>query len=182
MGVHKDQSLCLLSLLFVCVRSTGCSLCLSAPRAPQTPGPFAQGTHSAVQIENIGRLQLQTLSDWEKSKWTGDSTCANGVLVCGGLPLRTVSGRDRQKQSVRVKLNFPGNTQRSDLQRLWCAGECWVGQPSQFPQHTLPSQKKKRYQTKFKIIKFDYLGQWFPNFSSSRRIPAGLVKTQVAGH
>lgn len=80
---------------------------------------------------------------------------------------------NRQKQSVQVKLNFVGNTHRDP--KLWellvivlLQGEKGdVGKSltlHQFPQHTLPSQKKEKRNGMItnilqsdKVVKFDHL-------------------------
>ena len=80
---------------------------------------------------------------------------------------------NRRKQSVQVKFNFVGNTQRDRKLRELLVIVVLRGEKGdvgknltlhQFPQHTLPSQKKKKKEMitnilqSDKVITFDHLG------------------------
>lgn len=140
-------------------------------------------------------LLLQTLSNWDKTKWIRYLTCANGMFVHKGLQA-ALSLRWAGKNKVcAVKLNFAGNTQRDpDLWELlvivvW--GGCWEGStppiaPTHPPQPHPPRKRKKRKDTKHicQVIKWLHLIIWASGSETlvhASESPAGLLKPRLLG-
>lgn len=161
-------------LLFVALRPRG---------APPNTRPLCPRALTQLFRSRISRRLLsQTLGNWDKSKWIRCLTCANRMFVHKRLPAALClewTGKNKACElnwilwETHKEIWIFGKCQ----QLQWCAGGCWEGPTPPIPPAHLPTQKrrKKRYQTNFKVIKFDYLGQWFSTSAHASESPGGRL-------